>query len=151
MDRREFLVAATSMAGLALVAACGGASGPAPGAPPDAAGQEPLVFEWSLGGRGGSGGPGAFVTQEVWEPKRIVVPAGRPFKLRFVPRDERLHTISFDTTLAAELGQAPADLVVDKGQPVETPVHVIKTADKAFNVFCREHSGTGGFGSIITV
>jgi plastocyanin len=91
------------------------------------------------------------VTQEVWEPKRIEVAAGKPFKIRFIPRDDRLHTIAFGTTLAPELGQELADLVVDKGQAVETPVLTIKSAKKAFDVFCREHRGVGGFGSIITV
>ncbi|HLF04109.1 MAG TPA: hypothetical protein VI855_02705 [Dehalococcoidia bacterium] len=152
MDRREFLLAATAAAGLAVVSACGGASAPAPDAGAPAGGpQEPQVFEWSIGGRGGAGEPGAFVTQEVWEPKRIEVPAGKPFKLKFVPRDDRLHTIAFGTTLAPELGYEVADLVVDKGQAVETPVFTIKSAKKAFDVFCREHRGTGGFGTIITV
>ncbi|MSQ07441.1 MAG: hypothetical protein EXR46_09730 [Dehalococcoidia bacterium] len=91
------------------------------------------------------------MTQEAWEPKRIEVPAGKPFKIKFVPRDDHLHTISFGTTLAPELGQEPADLVVDKGQPAETPVFRIKSTNKAFDVVCREHRGAGGFGAIITV
>ncbi|MBM3942648.1 MAG: hypothetical protein FJ316_06950 [SAR202 cluster bacterium] len=91
------------------------------------------------------------MTQEVWEPKRIEVKAGQPFKIRLVPSDERLHPIAFDTTLAPEIGQELADLTVDKGQPTETPVMIIKSPNKAFDVFCREHRGAGGFGSIITV
>ena len=152
MDRREFLMAATATAGLLVVSACGGAKAPEPGAGQPAGGsEEPQVFEWSIGGRGGSGQPGAFVTQEAWEPKRIEVPVGKPFKIKFVPRDDQLHTISFGTTLAPELGQEPADLLVDKGVPAETPVMVIKSVNKAFDVFCREHRGAGGFGAIITV
>lgn len=152
MDRREFLLAATAAAGLVVVSACGGASAPASetGAPAGGS-QEAQVFEWGIGGKGGSGAPGAFVTQEVWEPRRIEVAAGKPFKIRFLPRDDRLHTIAFGTTLAPELGHEVADLVVDKGQAVETPVFTIKSDKKAFDVFCREHRGTGGFGSIITV
>ncbi len=152
MDRREFLLAATATAGLLVVSACGGAKAPEPEAGQPAGGsEEAQVFEWSIGARGGSGGPGAFVTQEAWEPKRIEVPAGKPFKIKFVPRDNLLHTIAFGTTLGPELGQVPADLLVDQGLPAETPVFRLKSANKAFDVFCREHRGTGGFGTIITV
>lgn len=41
-------------------------------------------------------------------------------------------------------------LVVKDGQPAETPVMVIKSGGKAFDVFSRKHRGVGGFGFIVT-
>jgi hypothetical protein len=119
----------------------------APETPVDA---EPVVIEWSIGPKGGLGEGSAFITQASWEPKKLEVPANQAFIIRFVPRDDRTDTIVFGTSLEQEVGMELEDLVVKDGQPAETPVLLIKSPNKAFDVFSREHRGVGGFGSIVT-
>ena len=147
MDRREFIILASATAGLALLSACGAADSVAPTIDPNV---EPEVIEWSIGPKGGLNEGSAFITQYAWEPKRVEAPVGRPFKIRFVPRDKLFHPIVFGTSLKDEVGFDLPALEIRDGQPAETPVMVINTRGKAFDVFCREHRGINGFGSVIT-
>ncbi|MFQ6026194.1 MAG: hypothetical protein ACE5Q6_01625 [Dehalococcoidia bacterium] len=148
MDRREFIILASATVGLAVMSACGaGDTGGAAAIDPNV---EPEIIEWSIGPKGGLGQGGAFITQASWEPKRVDVPLGRPFKIRFMPRDQRFHPIVFGTSLKEEVGVDLPTLEIRDGQPAETPVMVINSPGKAFDVFCREHRGVNGFGSIIT-
>ena len=148
MDRREFIILASATVGLTLLSACGAAdTGGAPTVDPNV---EPEIIEWSIGPKGGLNEGAAFITQYSWEPNRLEVPVGRPFKIRFVPRDERFHPIAFGTSLKDEVGVDLPTLEIRDGQSVESPAMVINTRGKAFDVFCREHRGLNGFGSIIT-
>jgi hypothetical protein len=142
MNRREFILVSSAAVGLVVLAACGG------GAPSEGGGEkegqpavQPRVIDVNFGAKGGLGTGGAFVTQEGWEPKRVDVPVGQPFKLRFVPTDQRFHVI-----VSNLLG---LELEVKDGQPAESPVLTIKEVDKLIDIFCREHRGAGGFGSIL--
>jgi hypothetical protein len=131
----------------AMVACARSAPAAAPETPVSA---EPVVIEWSIGPKGGLGGGGAFITQAAWEPKKLDVPVNQPFIIRFIPRDDRKDTIVFGTALEEEVRRDLEDLVVKDGQPAETPVLVIKSKGKSFDVFSREHRGVGGFGYIVT-
>ena len=131
---------------LVLTLACGGQAS-APEIPIDA---EPTVVEWSIGPKGGLGEGNAFITQHRWEPKKLVVPVNYPFIIRFVPRDDTADTIVFGNRLKEELGIELEDLVVQGGQPSDTPVIIIQSGNKTFDVFSREHRGVGGFGTVIT-
>ncbi len=128
------------------VLGCGGAPA-ATAVPADA---EPQVLEWIVGPQGGLGGPGAFITKHVWEPKQLEVPVNYPFIIRFTPRDETKDTIAFSKGLKEEVGIDLPNLVVEGGQPSDTPVLIIKEHGRTFDVFSREHRGTGGFGAVIT-
>ena len=152
MNRREFLIAASAAAGMLAVAACGGATSPQDqgGAPDLDPNVEPEILEWSIGPKGGLGQGGAFITQASWEPKRLEVPLNRPFKIRFIARDQRFHPIVFGRPIQEEVGMDLPTLELRDGQPAETPVMVIRSANKAFDVFCREHRGVNGFGAIVT-
>ena len=61
-----------------------------------------------------------------------------------------------DTSLLREPPQAREGMLVEAGLleaaqlGVDAPVMVINTRDKAFDIFCREHRGINGFGSIVT-
>lgn len=156
MKQCQFIRAVSAIVVLLVVAACGGAAstgqtadnGVEARASQD---QEPVVVEWSIGPKGGLGEGATFVTQHSWEPKRLEVPANQPFIIRFVPRDDSTaDTIVFGRSLEEALGMELPDLVVENGQPAETPVMVIESANKTFDVFSREHRGVGGFGSIVT-
>ncbi len=155
MDRRDFILVAAASVGLALISACGGGSntGDSPlettgiGSEPVL---EPVVLDWSIGPKGGLGEGSAFITQASWEPKRLEVPLNRPFKIRFTPRGNRFHPLVFSKDLQEEIGMELPILEIRDGQPVETPVMTIKSSNKAFDVFCREHRGVNGFGSIVT-
>jgi hypothetical protein len=155
MKQRQLILAASAIVVLLVIAACGSAANPGQtagdeagaGASPD---EEPEVIEWSIGPKGGLGEGSAFVTQASWEPKKLEVPANQPFIIRFVPRDDTKDTIVFSTALEEAVGMELPDLIVENGQPAETPVMVIESANKTFDVFSREHRGVGGFGSIVT-
>jgi hypothetical protein len=153
MAQRKFILAASAVVVLLAMAACGGAAntgqttGSGAGGSPDL---EPVVIEWSIGPKGGLGEGSAFVTQASWEPKKLEVPVNQPFIIRFVPRDNTKDTIVFATAIEEEVGMELPDLVVENGQPAETPVMVIKSGNRTFDVFSREHRGVGGFGSIVT-
>ena len=149
MNRREFILVASAFVGLAAIVACGAGNEGAAGEPPAPVG-EPEVIEWSIGPKGGLGEGSAFITQASWQPKRVDVPLNRPFKVRFTPRDDRYHPIVFSRSLAEETGLELPTLEIRDGQPAETPVMVIRSDNKAFDVFCREHRGVGGFGSLVT-
>jgi hypothetical protein len=56
----------------------------------------------------------------------------------------------FSTALEEAVGMELPDLIVENGQSAKTPVMVIESANKTFDVFSREHRGVGGFGSIAT-
>ena len=154
MNRRGSLLLGVTVLSLAIFSACGGGSGQ-PGqtvqgeaqeAPPEV---EIEIFEWRIGAEGGQGDPGAFITQARWEPARLIVPLGRPFRVRFVPRDERFHSIKFGRRLIEEVGM---DLPVQEmrdGQSVLTPVLIMKTANVGFDVRCQEHGTLAGTGVII--
>lgn len=131
---------------LSGLTACGGAA-PAAEVPVAA---EPLIIEWSIGPKGGLGEGNAFITQASWEPKKLSVPVNHPFIIRFVPRDDSTDTVIFSKGLKEEVGIALENLVVENGQPSDTPVMIIRTGNKAFDVFSREHRGVGGFGSVFT-
>ena len=149
MKKRQAILGAAATVVLLLVAACA-SSAPA-AAPETPVNTEPVVIEWSIGPKGGLGEGSAFITQASWEPKKLEVPANQPFIIRFVPRDDTTDTIVFSTGLEEEVGMELEDLVVKDGQPAETPVLLIESTNKAFDVFSREHRGVGGFGSIVTV
>ncbi|MDA0735187.1 MAG: hypothetical protein O2909_10615 [Chloroflexi bacterium] len=92
----------------------------------------------------------AFITQASWEPKKLTVPVNHPFIVRFVPRDDSTDTVIFSHGLKEEVGLELENLVVENGQPSETPVMIIRSSNKAFDVFSREHRGVGGFSSVVT-
>ncbi len=155
MDRREFIVVAAASVGLVLISACGGGSETGERLlETTEIGSEPLpgpeVLDWSIGPKGGLGEGSAFITQASWGPKRLNVPLNRPFKIRFIPRDNRFHPIVFSKDLQKEVGMELPVLEIRDSQPVETLVMTIKSSNKAFDVFCREHRGVNGFGSIVT-
>ncbi len=131
---------------LVLILACGDQAA-APEIPVDA---EPTVVEWSIGPKGGLGEGSAFITQHRWEPKKLKVPVNYPFMIRFVPRDDTTDTIVFSRSLKEELGIELEDLKVQGGQPADTPVMIIRSGNKSFDVFSREHRGVGGSGTVIT-
>jgi plastocyanin len=147
MDRREFIVVMSAAVGLAVIAACGGGESgeesKSEGQTPVSPIAEPVLFEVRVGARGGLGTGGAFITQEAWEPKRLDVPVGQPFKIRFIPTDERFHPI---VSLALGL-----DLEVKDGRPAESPALTVNEPNKLIDIFCREHRGAGGFGTIIGI
>jgi hypothetical protein len=148
MTRSRFLTTlALAVALLAAIGCAGSAPAAATETPADT---EPVVIEWSIGPKGGLGEGSAFITQASWEPKKLEVPANQPFIIRFVPRDDRTDTIVFGTSLEQEVGMELEDLVVEDRQPAETPVLLIKSPNRAFDVFSREHRGVGGFGSVVT-
>lgn len=146
IDRLKALWLAASLAALFVIGACSGAA-PATEVPVDA---EPVIVEWSIGPKGGLGEGSAFITQASWEPKKLTVPVNQPFIIRFIPRDDSTDTIIFSNGLKEEVGVALENLVVENGQPSETPVMIIRSDNKAFDVFSREHRGVGGFGSVVT-
>ena len=155
MKQRQFILSVSVIVVLLVIAACGGAAntgqtagnGTGAGASQNL---EPVVIEWSIGPKGGLGEGSSFVTQASWEPKKLQVPVNQPFIIRFVPRDNTKDTIVFSTAFEEEVGMELPDLVVQNGQLAETPVMVIKSANKTFDVFSREHRGVGGFGSVVT-
>ena len=112
--------------------------------------QPPEVIEWSIGPKGGLNEGSAFITQASWEPKKLEVPVGRPFIIRFMPRDDRSHPIVFSKGLKEETGLDLEDLMVMGGNPAETPPMVIQSYGKGFDIYCREHRGVAGFGTIVT-
>ena len=73
-----------------------------------------------------------------------------PFIIRFVPRDDTTDTIVFGNSLKEASGIELEDLLVQGGQPTDAPVMIIRSANKNFDVFSREHRGVGGFGTVIT-
>ncbi len=154
MNRREFILAAIASVGLAVITACRPGNGErSPGIREGASLQPeltPEVVEWSIGPKGGLNEGSSLITQASWEPKRIEVPLNRSFKIRFTSRDNRIHPIVFSKSLKEEVGMDLPTLEISNGQPGETPVMRIKAEGKAFDVFCREHRGVGGFGSIVT-
>ena len=111
---------------------------------------EPRIIEWEIGPQGGLGGPGAFITKHVWEPRELEVPVNYPFIIRFTPRDETKDTIRFGKSLQEEVGIDLPNLVVEGGQPQDSPVLIIKEDGRSFDVFSREHRGTGGYGTLVT-
>ena len=128
------------------VLGCGGAPA-ATAIPADA---EPQIVEWIIGPQGGLGGPGAFITKHVWEPRELEVPVNYPFIIRFTPRDETKDTIRFGRSLKEEVGKDLPNLVVEGGQPQDSPVLIIKDPGRSFDVASVEHRGTGGYGALIT-
>jgi hypothetical protein len=111
---------------------------------------EPRIIEWTIGPQGGLGGPGAFITKHVWEPRELEVPVNYPFIIRFTPRDDTKDTIRFGNSLKEEIGIDLPNLVVEGGQPQDSPVLIIKEHGRSFDVASREHRGTGGYGTLIT-
>jgi hypothetical protein len=146
IQRLEEVWTAAALLVLLGLAACGGA---APSAPASLA-QQPEIIEWSIGPKGGLGEGNALITRASWEPKKLLVPVNQPFIIRFVPRDDSTDTVIFSNGLKEEVGIALQDLVVENGQPADTPVMIIGSGNKAFDVFSREHRGVGGFGSVVT-
>jgi hypothetical protein len=156
MKQQQIIRAVSAMVILLVITACGGAAstdqtagnGVGAGASQN---QEPVVIRWSIGPKGGLGEGAAFVTQYSWVPKNIEVPVNQPFIIRVAPRDNSTtDTIVLSQSLEEAVGMELPDLVVENGQPAETPVMVIESANKTFDVFSREHRGVGGFGSIVT-
>ena len=112
--------------------------------------QPPVVVEWSIGPKGGLNKGSALITQASWQPKKLVVPVGRPFIIRFVPRDDKAHPIVFSKSLKEETGLELQDLMVSGGNPADTPPMVIHSYGKGLDIYCREHRGVAGFGTIVT-
>ena len=112
--------------------------------------QPPVVVEWSIGPKGGLNKGSALITQASWQPKKLVVPVGRPFIIRFVPRDDKSHPIVFSKSLKEETGLELQDLMVSGGNPADTPPMVIHSYGKGLDIYCREHRGVAGFGTIVT-
>ena len=112
--------------------------------------QPPVVVEWSIGPKGGLNKGSALITQASWQPKKLVVPVGRPFIIRFVPRDDKSHPIVFSKSLKEETGLELQDLMVSGGNPADTPPMVIHSYGKGLDIYCREHRGVSGFGTIVT-
>ena len=84
------------------------------------------------------------------QPKKLEAPVGRPLIIRFVPRDGKTHPIVFSKGLKEETGLELQDLIVSNGQPADTPSMVIRSYGKGFDIYCREHRGVAGFGTIVT-
>jgi hypothetical protein len=80
----------------------------------------------------------------------LEVPVNYPFIIRFTPRDETKDTIRFGKSLQEEVGIDLPNLVVEGGQPQDSPVLIIKEDGRSFDVFSREHRGTGGYGTLVT-
>tara|TARA_Y100000758_G_C15889025_1_gene363349 strand:+ start:128 stop:586 length:459 start_codon:yes stop_codon:yes gene_type:complete len=112
--------------------------------------QPPVVVEWSIGPKGGLNKGSALITQASWQPKKLVVPVGRPFIIRFVPRDDKSHPIVFSKSLKEETGLELQDLMVSGGNPADTPPMVIHSYGKGLDIYCREHRGVAGFGTLVT-
>ena len=112
--------------------------------------QPPELIEWSIGPKGGLNEGSAFISQASWEPKKLEVPVGRPFIIRFMPRDDRSHPIVFSKGLKEETGLDLEDLMVTDGNPADTPPMVIRSYGKGFDIYCQEHRGVAGFGTIVT-
>ncbi len=141
------LLAPAIMAALLLLAlGCQGT----PDATAVPAAAEPRIIEWTIGPQGGLGGPGAFITKHVWEPRELEVPVNHPFIIRFTPRDDTKDTIRFGNSLKEEIGIDLPNLVVEGGQPQDSPVLIIKEHGRSFDVASREHRGTGGYGTLVT-
>ena len=140
------LVPALLLPLLIVALGCGGAPA-ATAVPADA---EPRIIEWEIGPQGGLGGPGAFITKHVWKPRELEVPVNYPFIIRFVPRDDTKDTIRFGKSLKEEVGEDLQNLVVEGGQPQDSPVLIIKGHGRSFDVASIEHRGTGGYGALIT-
>ncbi len=137
------LVVMTTLLGSVL--ACGEAATPT--VPADA---EPRIIEWTIGPQGGLGGAGAFITKHVWEPRELEVPVNYPFIIRFVPRDDTKDTIAFGKSIKEATGLELPDLIVQDGQPVNSPVLLISEYGGTFDIFSRNFRGTGGYGALIT-
>ena len=112
--------------------------------------QHPVVVVWSIGPKGGLNKGSALITQASWQPKKLVVPVGRPFIIRFVPRDDKSHPIVFSKSLKEETGLELQDLMVSGGNPADTPPMVIHSYGKGLDIYCREHRGVAGFGTLVT-
>ena len=112
--------------------------------------QPPVIIEWSIGPKGGLNKGSALISQASWQPKKLNAPVGRPFVIRFVPRDEKAHPIVFSKGLKEETGLELQDLIVSNGQAVDTPTMVIRSHGKGLDIYCREHRGVSGFGTIVT-
>ena len=112
--------------------------------------QPPVIIEWSIGPKGGLNKGSALISQASWQPKKLEAPVGRPFIIRFVPRDGKTHPIVFSKGLKEETGLELQDLIVLNGQPADTPSMVIRSYGKGFDIYCREHRGVSGFGTIVT-
>ena len=112
--------------------------------------QPPVVVEWSIGPKGGLNKGSALITQASCQPKKMVVPVGRPFIIRFVPRDDKSHPIVFSKSLKEETGFELQDLMVSGGNPADTPPMVIHSYGKGLDIYCREHRGVAGFGTLVT-
>ena len=141
----RWLTLAVMITLLGPVLACGEAA--APTVPADA---EPRIIDWEIGPKGGLGGPGAFITQHVWEPRELEVPVNYPFIIRFVPRDNTKDTIAFGKRIKEATGLELPDLTVQDGQPVDSPVLLISEHGGTFDIFSRNFRGTGGYGALIT-
>jgi hypothetical protein len=136
MRRRQFILAASTVVGLAVITACGGGEGDTQGQDLGQTTPEAQLLEVKFGAPAG-GVVGA------WEPKILNVPVNRPFKIKFTPTDQRLHVI-----VSNEL---KLELEVKDGQSVESAALTVKDENKVIDIFCREHRGAGGFGTIIGV
>ena len=112
--------------------------------------QPPVVVEWSIGPKGGLNKGSALISQASWQPKKLEVPVGRPFIIRFVPRDDKSHPIVFSKSLKEETGLDLQDLIVSGGNPADTPPMVIHSYGKGLDIYCREHRGVDGFVTIVT-
>ena len=112
--------------------------------------QPPVVVEWSIGPKGGLNKGSALISQASWQPKKLEVPVGRPFIIRFVPRDDKSHPIVFSKSLKEETGLELQDLMVSGGNPADTPPMVIHSYGKGLDIYCREHRGVAGLGTIVT-
>lgn len=146
----RWLTLAVLMTLLGSVLACGEAA--APTVPADA---EPRIIEWTIGPQGGLGGPGAFITKHVWEPRELEAPVNYPFIIRFVPRpgstdQDYKDTLVFGKRIKEATGADLPDLTVEGGEPVDSPVLLVKDYDGAFDIFSRSYRGTGGYGTLIT-
>ncbi len=112
--------------------------------------QPPVVVEWSIGPKGGLNKGSALISQASWQPKKLEVQVGRPFIIRFVPRDDKSHPIVFSKSLKEETGLELQDLMVTGGNPADTPPMIIRSHGKGLDIYCREHRGVAGFGTIVT-
>lgn len=147
MRRTPFIITLALLLASLLTTACASS---APAATPVPANVEPVVIDWSIGPKGGLGEGATFITQRTWEPKKLEVPINQPFIIRFVPRDDAKDTIVFSAALKKDTGVDLPDLVVENSQPSETPVLVLKSTNRSYDVFSREHRGVGAFGTMVT-